>query len=198
MYFSVSPKQFSRWLPQWTRGKPFQGSKLKKSSGRLVATNWRNVVTRCKFLVASLLNVNDAVHRYMASDISSRRRAAKFTKTREIPRNSVEILSNTCLYNIFETYLSYWGYLLAVNLKSYLDTLSLKRANNVPKLPGVDYVAKNWALLLVAKEKMLVALATVSVAISSPALYVLFFIIGTQEGLWSWWAAGKVQIRSTL
>ena len=109
----------------------------------------------------------------------------KFTKTREIPRNSVEILSNTCLYNIFETYLSYWGYLLAVNLKSYLDTLSLKRANNVPKLPGVDYVAKNWALLLVAKEKMLVALATVSIAISSPALYVLFFIIGTQEGLWS-------------
>ena len=111
----------------------------------------------------------------------SRSRAAKFTKTREIPRNSVEILSNT----LFETYLSYWGYLLAVNLKSYLDTLSLKRANNVPKLPGVDYVAKNWALLLVAKEKMLVALATVSVAISSPALYVLFFIIGTQEGLWS-------------
>ena len=31
-----------------------QGSKLKKSSGRLLATNWRNVVARCKFLVASL------------------------------------------------------------------------------------------------------------------------------------------------
>ena len=59
------------------------------------------------------------------------------------PRNSVEILSNTCLHNIFETYLSYWGYLLAVNLQIYLDTSSLKRANNVTKLPGVDYVAKN-------------------------------------------------------
>ena len=48
-----------------------------------------------------------------ASDISRRRKAAKFTKTHKIPRNSVEILSNTCLYNIFETFLSYWGYLLA-------------------------------------------------------------------------------------
>ena len=37
-----------------------QGSKLKKSSGRLLATNWRNIVARCKFLVASLYNVNDA------------------------------------------------------------------------------------------------------------------------------------------
>ena len=31
-----------------------QGSKLKKSLGRLLATNWRNLVARCKFLVASL------------------------------------------------------------------------------------------------------------------------------------------------
>ena len=51
-----------------------------------------------------------------AFDILRRRKAAKFTKTCKIPRNSVEILSNTCLYNIFETFLSYWGYLLAVNL----------------------------------------------------------------------------------
>ena len=65
------------------------------------------------------------------------RNPAKFTKTRKIPRNSVEILSNTCLYNIFETYFSYWGYLLAVNLQIHLETLSLKSANNVPKLPGV-------------------------------------------------------------
>ena len=40
----------------------------------------------------------------------------------------------------------YWGFLLAINLQIYLKTLSLKRANNVPKLPGVDYVMKNWAL----------------------------------------------------
>ena len=61
---------------------------------------------------------------------------AKFTKTRKIPQNSVEILSNTCLYNIFETYFSYWGYLLAVNLQIYLRTSSLKRANNIPKPLG--------------------------------------------------------------
>ena len=60
----------------------------------------------------------------------------------------VEILSNTCLYNIFDTYFSYRGYLLAVNLQIYLGTSSLKHANNIPKLPGVDYVAKNWALAM--------------------------------------------------
>ena len=79
-----------------------------------------------------------------------------FTKTRKIPQNSVEILSNTCLYNIFETYFSYRGYLLAVNLQIYLGTSSLKRANNVPKLPGVDYVAKNWALAMMLKALPLV------------------------------------------
>ena len=68
--------------------------------------------------------------------------SAKFTKTHKIPRNSVEILSNTCLYSNFETWLSYRGYLLAVNSQIYVKTSSLKRANNVPKLPGVDYVAK--------------------------------------------------------
>ena len=71
-------------------------------------------------------------------------------------RNSVEILSNTCLYNIFETYFSYRGYLLAVNLQIYLGTSSLKRANNVPKLPGADYVAKNWALTVMLKALPLV------------------------------------------
>ena len=69
-----------------------------------------------------------------AFDISRRHRAANFTKTRKIPRNSVQILSNTCLYTIFETYLSYRGCLLAVNLLIYLKTSSLKRANDVPKL----------------------------------------------------------------
>ena len=36
-----------------------QGSKLKKSLGRLLATNWRNIVARCKFSVASLYNQNN-------------------------------------------------------------------------------------------------------------------------------------------
>ena len=83
-------------------------------------------------------------------------KSAKFTKTQKMPRNSVEILSNTCLYNIFETYFSYWGYLIAVNLQIYLRTSSLKRANNVPRLPRVDYVAKNWALAMMLKALPLV------------------------------------------
>ena len=84
------------------------------------------------------------------------RNPTKFTKTRKIPRNLVKILSNRCLYNIFETYFSYWGYLLAVNLQIYLETLSLKRANNVPKLLGIDYVAKNWTLAMMLKALPLV------------------------------------------
>ena len=84
------------------------------------------------------------------------RNPAKFTKTRKISRNSVEILSNACLYSNFETCLSYWGYLLAVNSQIYVKIWSLKRANNVPKLPGVDYVAKNWALAMMLKALPLV------------------------------------------
>ena len=48
------------------------------------------------------------------------------------------------------------GYLLVVNLQIYLGTSSLKRANNVPKLPGVDYVAKNCALAMMLKALPLV------------------------------------------
>ena len=71
-------------------------------------------------------------------------------------RNTAKFSRNRIKYNIFETYLSYWGYLLAVNLQIYLDTSSLKRANNVPKLPGVDCVAKNWALAMMLKALPLV------------------------------------------
>ena len=56
-------------------------------------------------------------------------KSAKFTKTCKIPRNSVEILLNTCLYSNFE---SYWGYLLAIKSQIYIKTSSLKCANNVP------------------------------------------------------------------
>ena len=83
-------------------------------------------------------------------------KSAKFTKTRKVPRNSVEILSNTCLYSNFETCLSYWGYLLVVNSQIYVKTSSLKRASNVAKLPGVDYGAKNWALAMMLKALPLV------------------------------------------
>ena len=88
---------------------------------------------------------------------------SKFTKKHTIPCNSVEILSNACLYNIFETYLSYWGYLRAVNLQIYLETLSLKHANNIPQttrywalgvmlkvLPLVHF----WSMLLLKEQMM--------------------------------------------
>ena len=42
-----------------------------------------------------------------ASDILGGRGAVKFTKTQKILRDSVEILWNTCMYSIFETYFSY-------------------------------------------------------------------------------------------
>ena len=75
---------------------------------------------------------------------------------KKVPQNLEEILSNSCLYNIFETYLSCWGSLPAVNLQIYLESSSLKLANNVPKLPGVDYVVKNWALAMMLKALPLV------------------------------------------
>ena len=59
-------------------------------------------------------------------------------------------------HTVFETYFSYWGYLLAVNVKIYLETSSLKRADNIRKLPGVNYVAKNWALAMMLKALPLV------------------------------------------
>ena len=89
-------------------------------------------------------------------ELPNLRNPAKFTKVRKILWNSVEILSNTCLCNIFETYFSYWGYLLAINLQIYLRTSSLKRTNNFSKLPGIDYVAKNWALAMMLKALPLV------------------------------------------
>ena len=75
----------------------------------------------------------------------------KFTKMCKIPRNSREILSNTCQYNIFETYLGYWGCLIAKNLQIYLETSSPQCANDIPKLPGVNYVVKNWTLVMMLK-----------------------------------------------
>ena len=47
-------------------------------------------------------------------------------------------------------------YLLAVNLQIYLRTSSLEHANNILKLPGVDYVAKPWALAMMLKALPLV------------------------------------------
>ena len=38
------------------------GLEIEKSSGHLLVTNWRNIVARCKFLVVSLYNINDAAY----------------------------------------------------------------------------------------------------------------------------------------
>ena len=57
------------------------------------------------------------------------RNPAKFTKTCVIPQNSVKILPNTCRYNIFETYLGYWGCLLSINLPIYIEISSPPRVN---------------------------------------------------------------------
>ena len=107
-------------------------------------------------LVISKLHINSQLSR--ASDIFSRNsgKSMKSCKIHKNTQNSVEILSNTCLYSNFETCLSYWGYLLAVNSQIYVKTSSLKWANNVLKLPGVDYVAKNWALAMMLKAVPLV------------------------------------------
>jgi len=69
--------------------------------------------------------------------VAELRISRKSAKSREILRNSLEILPNTCRHNMFESYLGCWGCLLAVNLLNYLETLSLQRVNNIPKLPGV-------------------------------------------------------------
>ena len=47
-------------------------------------------------------------------------------------------------------------YFLTVNLQRFFETSSLNCANNVPKLPGVNYVAKNSALAMMFKALPLV------------------------------------------
>ena len=67
----ITPKKQFLWEPGQTNFKSFKfhktGLKIKKSSGRLLVTNWRNIVIRCKFLVVSLYNVNDAAHNMVQS-----------------------------------------------------------------------------------------------------------------------------------
>ena len=82
---------------------------------------------------------------YRASNISRGRRAAKFRKihkntqnTAKFGRNLIKYMSVQQFWNLTQLL----GYLLAVNSQIYVKTSSLKRANNVPKLPGIDYVAK--------------------------------------------------------
>ena len=69
--------------------------------------------------------------------VADPRNSAKFPKKCEIPRNPPEIFPNTCRQSIFNTYLSYQTCFIHPKPQIYLETSSLQRVNNVPKLPGV-------------------------------------------------------------
>ena len=96
--------------------------------------------------------------------IAEPRNSGKSAKSHEIHKNTKNtakcgrnLIKYMSLQHIdFETYFSYWGYLLAVNLQIYFRTLSLKRANHIPNLPGVDCVGKNWAAAMMLKALPLV------------------------------------------
>ena len=72
--------------------------------------------------------------------------SGKSAKSREIHKNT----KNTAKFG--RNLIKY----MSVHLQIYLRTSSLKRANNVLKLPGVDYVGKNWALAMMLKVLLLV------------------------------------------
>ena len=67
--------------------------------------------------LAELLHISSGLLIFcVVAELRNSGKSAKFTKTWKIPQNLVEVLSNLCLYNKFETYFRYWGYLIAVNL----------------------------------------------------------------------------------
>ena len=73
-------------------------------------------------------------------------------------QNSVEILSNTCLCSNFETCLSYWGYLLAVNSQIYVKTSSLKCAKTMLRNYQVQIMLRKTGSFLkriVVEEQMM-------------------------------------------
>ena len=61
----------------------------------------------------------------------------KHEKNAKCGRNLIKYMSVQHIWNLFQL-------------------LGLKCANNIPKLPGVDYVAKNWALAMMLKALPLV------------------------------------------
>ena len=84
---------------------------------------------------------------YSVSDISRGRGPAKFRLFREIPQNSQrnakyrEIRQKYFQIHVGKTYviliLAIRPVLFTSNVQIYLETSSLQRVNNVPKLPGV-------------------------------------------------------------
>ena len=84
---------------------------------------------------------------YRASDISRGRGPAKFRYFRKIPRNSQknakyhDICQKYFQIHVSKTYLililAFRPVLFTPNVQIYLQTSSLQRVNNIPKLPGV-------------------------------------------------------------
>ena len=71
-------------------------------------------------------------------------------KTCKIQQNSLEIIPNTCWYNIFETYPGCWGCLLAVKLRIYCETLPFTAitASQITtyQKPSTKRQIKNWLI----------------------------------------------------
>ena len=105
------------------------------------------------YMIASLLYLYYLQGFWHFARLQSRKIHKNTQNTAKFGRSLIKYMS---VQQFFETCLSYWGYLLAVNSQIYVKTSSLKRPNNVPKLPGVDYVAKNWALAMMLKALPLV------------------------------------------
>ena len=85
--------------------KLLQGSKLEKSSGRLLATNWRNIVARCKFLVASSYNVNDTARSqgfWYFTPSQSREIHKNTQNTVKFSRNLIKYMSVQHIWNLFQ------------------------------------------------------------------------------------------------
>ena len=124
-----------------------------------MATNWRKIVARCKFLVASLYNVNDTA------------------PSMEPPIRFDCLKKSHTEVNINYYYLEVnWPWLCDLANETFVLTLNLN-LNHRKNL--VTNVATKQEFL-VAKEKMLVARVTVSVTISSPDLYKF---VGTKKSL---------------
>ena len=71
------------------------------------------------------------------SELRNSGKSAKSRKIRQNTKNTVKFSRNLIKYmsvqRIWNLFRSYWDYLLAINLHSFLRTSSLKRANNIPK-----------------------------------------------------------------
>ena len=115
----------------------FAGLEIKKSSGRLLTINWRNIVAKCKLLVVSLYNVNGAAHSqgfwYFAP--SQSREIHKNTQnTAKFGRNLIKYMSVQRIWN-FSQLLGLFTCRKLVNLSWSFVTETCKQRSETPKLP---------------------------------------------------------------